>query len=306
MPQVDLETLVCGGTSNDRKIGCEPPQNPDPQPQNPVISSDDPAESYLVSKEDELDWFDRHAFFDRKGSTKGSDNIPSFVTSSVAVSKRYVVSLKPKASIIGLPKTHDSTFDAKLRRPCKPMNNPRFFPKRSRSSGGKPIVPLSEPGSPKVSCIGRVRSKKDRNRRRRAQLKKEVEIVPVVVAVTKTEKKGLWKVLKSALKIGGGRKIRSGAAVDTVPEQPVPSKRMVTSERYTEPAPPELSGMKRFASGRRSDSWASYDVDLEMEEQISQSPPDSQSGSVWSRRGVGPVGLVSVERQWENAGPASV
>ena len=43
-------------------------------------------------------------------------------------------------------------------------SNTRLFIKRIEPTG-KSVVPMAEPSSPKVSCIGRVRSKKDRSRR---------------------------------------------------------------------------------------------------------------------------------------------
>ncbi|PIA28247.1 hypothetical protein AQUCO_07200121v1 [Aquilegia coerulea] len=290
MPQVDLETLVCGGNNNDRKIACEPNLSSD-------IPTDFPAESYFVSKEDEFDWFDRNAVYERKGSTKGNTNPNSN-------SKRY--SLKSKASIIGLPKLQKTTYlDLKFRRNCKPVPaNARYFAKRSRSLG-KSSVQLNEPSSPKVSCIGRVRSKRDRSRRLRLQLAKEKNL-PAAAASLRSEKAGLWRSFKAVLHLGRRKDNSVNGERETIPMEklkPLP-KIIVTSEKCSLSVnePPSLGGLKRFVSGRRSDSFGRSDVDLAMNECDS---PEEES-SVWGRRGVGPGMVVSCDREWECVGPASV
>ncbi|KAF5197516.1 hypothetical protein FRX31_012897 [Thalictrum thalictroides] len=293
MPQVDLETLVCGGGSNnDRKIACESNLSD--------LPTDFPAESYFVSKEDEFDWFDRNAVYERKGSTKGYTN-PN-TTNSISTSKRY--SLKSKASIIGLPKLQKTTYlDLKFRRNCKPVPaNARYFAKRSRSLG-KSSVPLTEPSSPKVSCIGRVRSKRDRSRRLRLQLAKEKKLP---TASVRSEKAGLWRSFKAVLHLGR-RKDNSVDGDREIPmekQKPLP-KIIVTSEKcnLSVNEPPSLGGLKRFVSGRRSDSFGRSDVDLSMNEYDS---PDEEVSSVWGRRGVGPGMVISCDREWECVGPASV
>ncbi|KAL5710639.1 hypothetical protein ACHQM5_021179 [Ranunculus cassubicifolius] len=323
MPQVDLETLVCGGSSNDRKINCETlsdddndhPKRPE-KLEIPEVSSDFPAESYLVSREDEYDWYDRNAFYERKGSTKGSlspnnaANTSNFSSSAISFSKRYVMNLKSKASIIGLPKVQKSSY-VHRRSNQKPVNAARFFPKTSRSTGGKSTVPLSEPGSPKVSCIGRVRSKRDRTRRLRRQLSKDIPVAPAV------KKTGLWKSLKAALNLGGGnRRKQQHRSVGVAAEKEKSSSEkkkitVITSEKFnhtelTEPTTTELTGLaglKRFSSGRRADSWGGYDVALDLDE--SDSPPE-RNNTVWSRRGGGAAMKVYCDRDLGDVGPASI
>ncbi|KAF8403304.1 hypothetical protein HHK36_011406 [Tetracentron sinense] len=267
MPQVDLETLVCGGGTGDRKIACETLIDDDPRPEKPdlpEIAPDLPAESFWLPKEDELDWFDRNAFFERKESQKGNSNSSNSNSNSNtnvnlnSSSQRFSLILKSKASIIGLPKPQTPCYiDSKLRRNCRPANI-RFFPKRTESS-----VSMTEPSSPKVSCIGRVRSKKDRNRRRRNRQRSSDDST----ATTAREKTGLWANFMSVFR-SGCRDNRAVAIEEPSTESP-PRKSVTVANASKIPASgpaveaPGLNGMKRFASGRRSESWVGGEVEIE-------------------------------------------
>ncbi|KAK9156762.1 hypothetical protein Scep_003336 [Stephania cephalantha] len=314
MPQVDLETLVCGG---DRKIACETAAA-----ERPEDLPDYAAESFYVAKEDEFDWFDRNAVFERKESTKGNSNgvstynpnsTPSL--SSVSNSQRFPTNYKSKASLIGFPKAQNTSYaDCKQRRHCR-ASNPTFFPKRSRSTG-KSALPLTEPTSPKVSCIGRVRSKRQRSRRQRSLRQAEPPIHPPphppqpTQSVGKSEKHGgFWTSFKAVLRFGRRRKTPRGGGGDDSAESS-PQRMSVKSEKVhsriavSEPdgEPPGLGAMKRFASGRRSEcSWGEGDEggDADLEE-------GSQIDSLWRRRGVGPLVEVDGGRGWESVGPATV
>ncbi|KAK6139841.1 hypothetical protein DH2020_026416 [Rehmannia glutinosa] len=278
MPQVDIETLVtaCAGGGNDRKIACETQADGDP-PKNDVIPGaaevplDFPPESFWLSKDAEYDWFDRNAFYERKDSTKGNSNSanlnPHINPSSNSNSQRFSVNLKSKASIIGLPKTQKTTFADTKRRTCKPPNI-RLFPKRS-GSAGKSTTPV-EPGSPKVSCMGRVRSKRCR---RRSNSLKRTEKPAEISAKQKTgfysKVIGMFRSKKSHRKPSrsGSRKV-----VEVLMEEPVgvePQRRSVSVKVREVPVgaepvseAPGLGGMKRFASGRQSGSWTSEDFNL--------------------------------------------
>lgn len=284
MPQVDLETLVtaCTGGGNDNKIACETLADDDPT----VIRAgeddalDVPPESFWLSKDSEYDWFDRNAFYERNESTKGNSNSTNLNphinpnSNSTSNSQRFSVNLKSKASIIGLPKTQKTTFVDSKRRTCKPPNM-RLFPKRSESVG-KSSTAVAEPGSPKVSCMGRVRSK--RCRRRSNSVKRSEKPVQKPVAVDdekkKTKKKtGFYSAVMSIFRSGKGQKkpSRSGSrkVMEVVMEEPVvvePQRRSVSVRVREIPVseepvaePPGLGGMKRFVSGRRSESWGSED-----------------------------------------------
>ncbi|KAK9289831.1 hypothetical protein L1049_007991 [Liquidambar formosana] len=290
MPQVDLETLVsvCGGGSCDRKIACETLAQDDPPQEEhdvPEVPPDFPPESFWLSKDAEMDWFDRNAFYERKESTKGNSNStnlnPNLNPSSNSSSQRFSLSLKSKASIIGLPKPQKSCFtDAKLRRNYKPANI-RFFPKRAEPAG-KSTVPMTEPSSPKVSCMGRVRSKKDRNRRLRSRQRSLRSSEPAMEKTKPTERRraGLWTSFRSIFRSG----CRHQPAVEIEePSTESPPRKSVTSKARDvteiEPAgdPPGLGGMMRFASGRRSESWDVGESDRQSVNMNATEPSDRDS-----------------------------
>ncbi|KAL0338642.1 UNVERIFIED_CONTAM: hypothetical protein Sangu_1386300 [Sesamum angustifolium] len=282
MPQVDLETLVtaCAGGGNDRKIACETLADDDPREipdegEAPEVPPDFPPESFWLSKDAEYDWFDRNAFYERKESTKGNSNStnlnPHVNPTSNSNSQRLAVNLKSKASIIGLPKTQKTTFVDTKRRTCKPPNI-RLFPKRPETVG-KSTVPVAEPGSPKVSCMGRVRSKRGR-RRSNSVKRREKPALEKSSSRSAKQKTGFCAKVMSMFRSKKGQKkpSRSGSrkvAEDQIMEEPVvvePQRKSVSMRPRGIPVsaepgaePPGLGGMKRFASGRRSGSWASED-----------------------------------------------
>ncbi|KAL5721257.1 hypothetical protein ACHQM5_013839 [Ranunculus cassubicifolius] len=242
MPQ-DLETILRGTGSggdgrDDGRVTCETLFNSDHDHTPP----DFPPESYYISKEDERDWFDRNVFFDRKESiNKTNLNNPSPNPKSSRSQS------KSKQLIIGLPKIPDS----KSRRCGKPANT-RFFPKRL-GSGGKFSLRLSEPSSPKVSCMGKVRSR-NRSCRRRSMEKKKP-----------TKKTGFWLSFKKIF----GLSCRKTLVVDVggPPESSRSPEKKVVEEKRGEQGErtggaPGLGGMNRFVSGRRSDSWAGEALSL--------------------------------------------
>ncbi|XP_065856584.1 uncharacterized protein [Euphorbia lathyris] len=306
MPQVDLETLVsaCAGVSCDRKIACEtlatttdkqqPQQTQQPQHQGEEseeseIPADFPPESFWLSKDAEFDWFDRNAFIERKDSTKGnshSTNLNPNINNQSS-SQRFS-NLKSKASILGLPKPQKTCF-VEARRHCKPGKNTQLFPKRS-GSNSKSDGSMVEPSSPKVSCMGRVRSKKDRNRRLQNRMQKQKQSGRSTIEnESKTEKperkqrggflasfRAIFRATskhappsksgKDASSQRGSSSKRSTATVTTtdfrdrlpVSERDAPPRKSVESDGF-EPAvgamPIGLGGMNKFASGRKSESW---------------------------------------------------
>ncbi|KAL6575015.1 hypothetical protein OROMI_012300 [Orobanche minor] len=285
MPQGDLEALVkprpagvsdgkiAGGTLSDNY----PPENnaiPDGAAAAEV-HSDFPPESFWLSKDEEHDWFISNAFYEREDSTRGisnSTNLNSQInpSSNNSNSQRFSVNLKSKASIIGLPKTQKTTFADAKPRMCKPANM-RLFPKRSESVG-KSTTPV-EPGSPNVSCMGRVRSKRSRRRsnsRRRTEKPAEISRTGVVKQKSGFYSKvlGMFRGRKSHRKPSrsGSRKVAEVPVVEPVVAEPLRKSKSVslkmreisfTDEPVAEP--PGLGGMTRFASGRRSGSWTSED-----------------------------------------------
>ncbi|XP_042029471.1 uncharacterized protein LOC121776332 [Salvia splendens] len=240
MPQVDLETLVaaCAGGGNDRKITCETLADDDPTQNDAVVdhgkaASDIPPESFWLSKDAEYDWFDRNAFYERKDSTRANSN-------SISTHHAAATSSNPQRSfksIIGLPKTQKTAFVDSKRRACKPPNI-RLFPKRSGSSAGKPT---HEPGSPKVSCMGRVRSKRGRRQRSNSLRKTNDKPADKMKTGLYSKVMSLFRSKKKASRSGSRKlmeNIHEPARISVRVNAPVCSE------------PPGLGGITRFASGR--------------------------------------------------------
>ncbi|MED6161715.1 hypothetical protein PIB30_063329 [Stylosanthes scabra] len=300
MPQVDLETLVsacAGGGSTDRKITCESlatvTANEDAEAHNndpPERHPDSPPESFWLSRDQEYDWWDRNAVYERKDSTKGNSNTnsnsnsnstnlnPNFNSNNTnSNSQRFSLNIKSKAAIIGLPKPQKSTFvDSKHRRNHK-LGNSGLFPKRS-SSVAKSESSLYEPSSPKVSCMGRVRSKRDRNRRLRNS-RRSSSVAEKEKPAKTCKKPGFFESFRAIFRSGRrdkpDKKTGSLQGEDTSVENSVvveasskarPRRstesmndasfaESVTRNSVSDGEPPGLGGMMRFASGRRSESW---------------------------------------------------
>lgn len=264
----------------DRKIACETLADGEKQPEEdsgqPEVPPDFPPESFWLSRDAELDWFDRNAFFERKESTKGSNSTnlnPNINPSSNSNSQRFSMNLKSKAAIIGLPKPQKTYVDTKNLKHCK-AGNIHLFPKRSVSSG-KSDSAMVEPSSPKVSCMGRVRSKRDRKRRMRKNRHRQSEPAKQKTVPEERRKSGFLASFR-AIFLSAGRRKRTHEVEpkpadlsESPPRQSmsrrgreflevdidVPSSNSL-GRKSVESEPPSLGGMNRFASGRRSESWA--------------------------------------------------
>ncbi|XP_031127442.1 uncharacterized protein LOC116029532 [Ipomoea triloba] len=265
MPQVDLEALVsaCAGGGTDRKIACETLADgrvESDEKRDNDDSADDYEkrtapdllpESFLISKDAEFDWFDRNAFLERKESGKGFN--PNLNSNSNSSSQRFV---KSKASIIGLPRTQKNNYVDSMRRSCSKPANIRLFPPRRAESMGKPV---GEPSSPKVSCIGRVRSKRGRRKSSPQKLEKSRS-----VGGREKSKTGFYSRLVSVFLSNRGKKPAEKIEKETpsrkksVKETKSRQVPVVSIEPLAEP--PGLGGMKRFASGRKSESWGANDI----------------------------------------------
>ncbi|KAF3631160.1 putative iron-sulfur assembly protein IscA-like 1, mitochondrial-like [Capsicum annuum] len=141
----------------------------------------DPPESFWLSKDSERDWFDQNAAMQRKTSMK-------FAFSGKANNKnpKMISHNNQNPSLFSIPRARKSiSTDPRVNKGAKQKS--RFT--RSRSEPGRKTLKqvLSEPGSPKVSCTGRVR---------RSKSKKE----------GRTIRTGFWKKVRAALKIGSGEK----------------------------------------------------------------------------------------------------
>ncbi|XP_027069216.1 uncharacterized protein LOC113775220 [Coffea eugenioides] len=290
MPQVDLETLVsaCAGGGTERKITCETladdlSENDDVAVRDADVPQDFPPESFWLSKDAELDWFDRNAFFERKESTKGISNFAYLNQNpnSNSNSQRFSVKVR-KTSLLGLPKTQKANYiETAKRRNNKPANV-KLFPKPSSSVGKAPVSGV-EPSSPKVSCIGRVRSKRGR---RRSSGKREMSL-DKSRSLGDKRKKGFCSRVLSIFKSGSHdrkpfrREVEEITEESTVEETPRTSVtvRMREFPVGVEPAsePPGLGGLKKFASGRRSGSWSTEDFDVALSNSLVADGPAKRS-----------------------------
>ncbi|KAK4367167.1 hypothetical protein RND71_015047 [Anisodus tanguticus] len=177
---------------------------------SPETFLDLPPESFWIPKDSEQDWFDENATIQRKTSMKlgffGKSNHHSKSFSHHSFASTLNHHQNPKSSsLIALPKSHKtSSTDGNLRHNKVPI---LLF--RSRSEPGrKGATNVSEPGSPKVSCIGKVRSKSKKDRGVRT---------------------GVWKKLRAILKIRP--RAKSVSNVNVEPAGSVGVKRFETSGR---------------------------------------------------------------------------
>ncbi|KAJ0245632.1 Uncharacterized protein HA466_0180740 [Hirschfeldia incana] len=279
MNQVDLETLVssvCSG-GTDRKITCDNDDSVHDSMIRPISVSasspvDFPPESYSLSKEAQLEWFNENAFFQRKESHRGN-SFPAQNTNPNTSS--HMISLKSKTSVIRLPKPQKTCFnEVKKRRDCRIARTlmiPKRFGSLLRSDPS-----LSEPGSPNVSCIGRVRSKRDRSRgvqRRKSGRTDSFNDKPVTV-----KKPGFFAIFRAIFRTGGGCKSLTASGAHALDRDAItPARRSsdvrgrLSPEEIEKSSPPWVStgskrsldigepvltgldGMTRFASGRRPD-----------------------------------------------------
>nr|CAB3474884.1 unnamed protein product [Digitaria exilis] len=259
MPQVDLESLVCGVSgagAGDRKVSCEtviaagsgdasPPWMPPPPPPDP----DFPPDSITIPIGDEAAFVDLNPIiYERDDSTKGSTN-PKFA--SAVVSHHPTIAAKTRSNSTratgGAPAAAAGTtffgLPAKIR-PAFSRRRPsqgRILSDK-RAGGGEGEV---EPRSPKVSCIG----------------------------------KGA-----AARAAGGGtasRPFGSGAS----------RKKMALGDDHDgDEQQPGIAGMRRFKSGRRAASWgdealAAAVAAAEEEDEEEREKADSEDAEQWLLRG---------------------
>ncbi|KAF1877789.1 hypothetical protein Lal_00038098 [Lupinus albus] len=275
MPPLDLEKLVSAlaSGSSDRKITCETLADDD----EPYRQPESPPESFWLSGDAEYDWWDRNAVvYERKESTKGNSIFVNSNPNSTSNSQRFSKNLKSKAAIIGLPKPQKTAFpDVKSRRHNR-VGTGSLFPNRTGSVGKSESSMVIEPLSPKVSCIGRVRS--NRNRRLRARQRsissttaatyattvvrqkssrsgrRKTGFFESIRAIFRSDRRGkpIQKHEESTTKKSKGKKAKGSSIITSS------SKASVNDASFNESVQSEpvgLGGMNRFASGRRSESW---------------------------------------------------
>ncbi|MCD7447219.1 hypothetical protein HAX54_026338 [Datura stramonium] len=179
-------------------------------------SCHDPPESFWLSKDSERDWFDQNAAMQRKSSMKFAFSGKANTTNKN--SKILSHNNQQNSSLFSIPKTRKtSSAEGNPRVNNFKAGKPKSRFTRSRSEPGRKILrQVSEPGSPKVSCTGRVRrskSKKDSSR---------------------TVRTGFWKKVRAALKIRSGEK--GGTSVRTAESDPSVSAvlKRSTTRRWSE------------------------------------------------------------------------
>ncbi|RCV37088.1 hypothetical protein SETIT_8G034900v2 [Setaria italica] len=217
----------------------------------------DPPESTRLRVGDDIAWSEINGVYDRDDSLKENTNPKCLLKNhphhNNGSSQRFSGNLKPTAApIIGL--------SGKLGGGGRRQHNhpPAIFPKKAKTGGGgrAPKAAVPEPGSPKVSCIGKVLSDRERARLGRPPRTRGSSRQP-----------GCCGGLGFLMRRSRSRK----SAVECVDQSPPPpslpplaeAPRRRREEKEVEPEPeattaaaPGLGGMRRFASGRRAAEWA--------------------------------------------------
>lgn len=259
MPQVDLESLVCGvagAGSGDRKVSCEtviaggsgdasPPRMPPPDP-------DFPPESITIPIGDEVDFSELNPIYDRDDSTKGSTNPKSAAGASNPIPAK---SRSNSTRIAGAPAAATTLFGlpAKIR-PAFTRRRPsqgRILPGK-RSGGGGGSGDSEEPRSPKVSCIGKVLSDRERCGRRR--------------------RRRWWRGVVAVLRCDGGCACRRGGGA---------GKKTALEDDEDGEDMPGIAAMRRFKSGRRAASWGEEALAAAAEEEEKDERHETEQ---WARR----------------------
>ncbi|CAN6362296.1 unnamed protein product [Urochloa humidicola] len=217
----------------------------------------DPPESTRLRIGDDIAWSEINGVYDRDDSLKENTNPKCLLKThnphhNGGGSQRFSGNLKPTAApIIGL-----SGKLGGARRNQHHNHPPAIFPKKAKTGGGgrAPKAAVPEPESPKVSCIGKVLSDRERARLGRPPRSRGNSRPPGCCG-------GLGFLMRRS-------RSRNSAVecVDQSPPPPPPSfpplaeaaKRREGKEMEVEEtaAAPGLGGMRRFASGRRAAEWA--------------------------------------------------
>ncbi|OEL14308.1 hypothetical protein BAE44_0024673 [Dichanthelium oligosanthes] len=165
MPPLDLDTLVLrdGGADLKAACGCETAlsdSDTEERDDDPYA----PAPSLRLKIGEDIDWGDvvgggAVAVLERDDSTKGAGANPKCAARrSVARTSSMQPAPAPRAVAVvigGLPGKAARDHNGRRRSPCRLGGRAtRVFAAGEAAAGG----PLAEPGSPKVSCLGGVRS----------------------------------------------------------------------------------------------------------------------------------------------------
>nr|GEU91843.1 serine/threonine-protein kinase pakA-like [Tanacetum cinerariifolium] len=148
----------------------------DPEPGSVTIIENNPPDSFWVSNNKVNDWLNQHTFIERKASVKLVQASRKTDPTQTRSSQRSVsFNQKLQTTIIGFRQKPGHINEGKP----KPNDRPdsfRLFKNRSVPGKSSGLVQVTEPKSPRVSCIGRVGSMRGRAR-----------------------KTGFWKSVKAAI-----------------------------------------------------------------------------------------------------------
>ncbi|XP_066360077.1 uncharacterized protein [Miscanthus floridulus] len=226
----------------------------------------DPPESTQLRLGDDIAWSEINGVYDRDDSLKENTNPKSVVKNHPGAaagsgsSQRFSGNLKPTAApIIGL----SGKLGGSVRRHQHP---PAMFPKKAKTGGGgrAPKAAVPEPGSPKVSCIGKVLSDRERARLGRPP-RGGGSRAPGCCG-------GLGLLMRRS-------RSRHSGAVECVDQSPPPppfppladaGARRKEAEEEVTVAAPGLGGARRLASGRRAAEWAAQ---MEDDGRVARSGP---------------------------------
>lgn len=273
MPQVDL---VCGASgagagAGDRKVSCETviaggsgDASPPPPPPDPDL----PPESITIPIGDDAAFSELNPIYERDDSTKGSTN-PKFAAAA-AVANPVAAKTRSNSTRAGAaggappPPAAGTTFfglPARIRpafsrrRPSQSQSQSQGRILRDKRAGGE-----VEPRSPKVSCIGKVLSDRERHGRRR----------------------GWWHGVAAMFRCDGCARVARGA-----------SRNMAALEddgvEQQQQQQAGVAGMRRFKSGRRAASWGDEALAAAAtggDPDEGEEEPDSKDAVQWSRRPV--------------------
>ncbi|KAL5206418.1 hypothetical protein ABZP36_034627 [Zizania latifolia] len=229
-----------------------------------------PPESTRIRIGEDVTWLDVGGVYDRDNSLKENTNPKCLLKNHPAyngngnASQRISGNLKPTAApIIGLSGKLGQGGGGYARR----LHPPAIFPKKAKTGGGgrnpKAAVPEHEPGSPKVSCIGKVLSDRERARRRGSPRSQETspDCCP-------------WFGFLFRRNRSRKNVVECVEQSPPPPPPPIPAlmrRKVDTKKEAPAPAPaPALSGMRRFASGRRAADWA---AEMEVGDHVARSEP---------------------------------
>ncbi|GJM92481.1 hypothetical protein PR202_ga08957 [Eleusine coracana subsp. coracana] len=271
-----LESLVCGvagAGAGDRKVSCETViagGSGDASPPPPPPDPDFPPESITIPIGDEVAFSELNPIYERDDSTKGSTN-PKFAAAAGAANPIAAKTRSNSTRVAGAaaPAAAGTTFfglPAKIRPPFsrRQPSQGRILPDKRGGRGDGEV----EPRSPKVSCIGKVLSDRERHGRRR-----------------RSRRPGWWHGVVAMFRCDGCCRSGSGGGGSA-------AKKMTADDEDGDELQPGITGMRRFKSGRRAASWGDEALaaaagenedDAEKEQQQTEYRQETEQ---WARRQV--------------------